>query len=176
MGQIVQLAAGRARQEQDSEAGQVPEPTQDPTLLSPEQLRILLPSELQHMLEHLREHPADKRAEQGYLDALRKDMDDMSDDKADRRPDEPAIIGAARATLRTVRELRAEHGWSQAHLAEKADVSEDRVSNIERNKVVPSLLVAQRIARALGVSTDDIAWPDETTVERPAYRTRWYLK
>lgn len=46
-----------------------------------------------------------------------------------------------------MRELRAERGWSQAHLAELLDVSRQTVNAIETGRYDPSLPLAFLIAR-----------------------------
>jgi putative transcriptional regulator len=46
-----------------------------------------------------------------------------------------------------VRDLRGEHGWSQADLAERLDVSRQTVNAIETGKYDPSLPLAFKIAR-----------------------------
>jgi putative transcriptional regulator len=43
--------------------------------------------------------------------------------------------------------LRAERGWSQAHLADLLDVSRQTIISIENGKYDPSLPLAFRIAR-----------------------------
>jgi putative transcriptional regulator len=43
--------------------------------------------------------------------------------------------------------LRAERGWSQAHLAARLDVSRQSVNALETGKYDPSLPLAFRIAR-----------------------------
>ncbi len=50
-----------------------------------------------------------------------------------------------------LRELRLERGLSQAMLAERADITTEHVSRIERALVGPSLEVMDRLAEALGV-------------------------
>src|SRR5688572_28151369 len=45
---------------------------------------------------------------------------------------------------------RARHGWSQAQLAAHAGVSRTEISAIETGRVVPSVLVALRLAEVLG--------------------------
>ncbi len=46
-----------------------------------------------------------------------------------------------------IKALRAERGWSQAHLAELLDVSRQTVISIETGRYDPSLPLAFRIAR-----------------------------
>lgn len=46
-----------------------------------------------------------------------------------------------------LRVLRAEHGWSQADLAKRLDVSRQSVNAIETGKFDPSLPLAFKLAR-----------------------------
>ena len=55
-----------------------------------------------------------------------------------------------------LRVLRAERSWSQQDLAEKLEVSRQSVNAIETGRMVPSVLLALKLARALGVSVDTI--------------------
>lgn len=55
-----------------------------------------------------------------------------------------------------IRTLRAEHGWSQAALADKLDVSRQSVNAIETGKYDPSLPLAFAIARLFGKSIEEI--------------------
>ncbi|WP_243050555.1 helix-turn-helix transcriptional regulator [Dyella sp. RRB7] len=59
-----------------------------------------------------------------------------------------------------VRELRNDHGWSQADLAERLEVSRQTVNAIETGKYDPSLPLAFRIARLFGLSIETIFEPD----------------
>lgn len=49
-----------------------------------------------------------------------------------------------------IKDMRADHGWSQAVLAEKLDVSRQTVISIENGKYDPSLPLAFKIARLFG--------------------------
>jgi len=49
-----------------------------------------------------------------------------------------------------LRDLRADHGWSQAVLAEKLGVSRQTVNALETGKYDPSLPLAFKIARLFG--------------------------
>ena len=60
-----------------------------------------------------------------------------------------------------IKALRAEHGWSQAVLAERLGVSRQTVISIETGKYDPSLPLAFKIARAF-------ARPIETIFEDEA--------
>jgi transcriptional regulator with XRE-family HTH domain len=51
-----------------------------------------------------------------------------------------------------VRQLRHERGWSQERLAEQADLNRSYVGEIERGLSTPSLVTADKLARALGVN------------------------
>ena len=55
-----------------------------------------------------------------------------------------------------IRTLRAQHGWSQAALADKLDVSRQSVNAIETGKYDPSLPLAFAIARLFGKSIEDV--------------------
>jgi ribosome-binding protein aMBF1 (putative translation factor) len=49
---------------------------------------------------------------------------------------------------RAVRELREQHGWSQAQLAEVAGMTQSTVARFEAGGTVPTLPVLDRLARA----------------------------
>ena len=55
-----------------------------------------------------------------------------------------------------LRLLRAEHGWSQAELAERLEVSRQSVNAIETGKYDPSLPLAFKIARLFGMAIEAI--------------------
>lgn len=65
-----------------------------------------------------------------------------------------------------IRDLRAEHGWSQATLADQLGVSRQSVNAIETGKYDPSLPLAFAIARLFGKSIEDIF--DDGTADRIA--------
>ncbi len=60
-----------------------------------------------------------------------------------------------------IRELRAEHGWSQAHLAELLDVSRQTVIAIENGKYDPSLPLAFAISRIFKQPIEAIFTPNQ---------------
>lgn len=64
---------------------------------------------------------------------------------------------------RKLKYVREEKGMSQTELAYKAGVSQRHIAFIEQGVRNPSIDVAGRIARALGVSMDDIFLPSECT-------------
>lgn len=59
-----------------------------------------------------------------------------------------------------VRQLRNDHGWSQADLAERLDVSRQTIHAIETGKYDPSLPLAFKIARLFGLAIESIFEPD----------------
>lgn len=62
--------------------------------------------------------------------------------------------------INRVRELRAEHAWSQADLAERLDVSRQTVNAIETGRYLPSLPLAFAIARFFGRRIEEIFHDD----------------
>jgi putative transcriptional regulator len=55
-----------------------------------------------------------------------------------------------------VKELRNARGWTQEQLAEAVGVSRQSINSIERDRYVPSLLLALTFARVFGCATDEI--------------------
>jgi putative transcriptional regulator len=49
---------------------------------------------------------------------------------------------------------RAMRDWTQADLAEKAGVTRRSVNAIESGRMVPSIFLALKLARALGITVD----------------------
>jgi transcriptional regulator with XRE-family HTH domain len=63
-----------------------------------------------------------------------------------------------------VRLLRSQRDWSLEELATVSGVSRSMLSQIERNETNPTVVVALAIAKALGVSLDELATsPDEAS-------------
>ena len=60
-----------------------------------------------------------------------------------------------------VRELRGDHSWSQADLAERLEVSRQTVNAIETGKYDPSLPLAFKIANLFGRPIESIFVPGE---------------
>lgn len=58
--------------------------------------------------------------------------------------------------LNRVKELRIARGWTQEQLANAVGVSRQSINSIERDRYVPSLLLALTFARVFGCSTDQI--------------------
>ena len=55
-----------------------------------------------------------------------------------------------------VKELRTVRGWTQEQLAMAVGVSRQSINSIERDRYVPSLLLALTLARVFGCPTDQI--------------------
>ena len=60
-----------------------------------------------------------------------------------------------------LRELRTMHGWSQADLGERLDVSRQTVNAVETGKYDPSLPLAFKIARLFDLPIEAIFIPGE---------------
>jgi putative transcriptional regulator len=58
--------------------------------------------------------------------------------------------------LSRVKELRNARGWTQEQLAKAVGVSRQSINSIERDRYVPSLLLALTFAQVFGCSTDQI--------------------
>ncbi|MFV2099154.1 MULTISPECIES: helix-turn-helix domain-containing protein [unclassified Micromonospora] len=76
----------------------------------------------------------------------------------ERRLAEPEAAEAYEATRlafelgRSVRELRERRGWSQTQLATASGMTQSAVARFEAGGTVPTLVVLERLAAALGVS------------------------
>jgi len=70
----------------------------------------------------------------------------------------------------TLRRLRLDRGLTQAQLAERADLADATLSRIERGRLVPSVVLARRLADALGVEVDELLKPKKKTPAPPALR------
>ena len=60
-----------------------------------------------------------------------------------------------------VRELRAERGWSQAHLADLLSVSRQTINAIETGKYDPSLPLAFALSKLFEQTIETIFTPEE---------------
>jgi putative transcriptional regulator len=63
--------------------------------------------------------------------------------------------------------LRAEHGWSQAELAQRLGVSRQTVNAIETGKYDPSLPLAFAIAAVFGLQIEQVFQPSQQNGRRP---------
>ena len=55
-----------------------------------------------------------------------------------------------------IKVLRAERNWTQADLADKANISRQAVISIEKYKYTPSLELAFKIAKVFDVSINEV--------------------
>jgi len=60
-----------------------------------------------------------------------------------------------------LRVLRAERGWSQAELAERAKVSRQTINALETGKYDPSLPLAFTLAKLFELPIEEIFHPEE---------------
>ena len=60
-----------------------------------------------------------------------------------------------------IRQMRREKGLLQEQLAKKCGVSRQTINAIENNKYDPTLSLAFRLARELGVTVDGLFTPGE---------------
>ncbi|MGA3088144.1 MAG: helix-turn-helix transcriptional regulator [Terriglobales bacterium] len=58
--------------------------------------------------------------------------------------------------LNRIKELRNARGWTQEQLGKAVGVSRQSINSIERNRYVPSLLLALTFADVFDCSTDQI--------------------
>jgi putative transcriptional regulator len=63
-----------------------------------------------------------------------------------------------------IRQLRADQGWSQAHLADLLDVSRQTVNALETGRYDPSLPLAFSISRLFSKTIEEIFQPDQESV------------
>lgn len=60
-----------------------------------------------------------------------------------------------------IKVYRAMHDWTQEDLARRVEVTRKTINTIENNKYVPSTYLALKIARAFGVSVEDLFQIDD---------------
>ncbi|WP_432804156.1 helix-turn-helix transcriptional regulator [Azospirillum argentinense] len=58
-----------------------------------------------------------------------------------------------------MKDIRTARGWSQSELAGRLQVSRQTVNSIENGRYDPSLPLAFAIARAFGLTIEDIFFP-----------------
>lgn len=78
---------------------------------------------------------------------------------------------------KAVREARRVRTWTQVELATRAELSSNYVARLERGEVSPSLWVAHRLARALGIGLDALlaAAPAPPPIARTKFARRHSL-
>ena len=76
------------------------------------------------------------------------------------RTNDPIVVVESQLYMPTIRnrvkELRTERGWTQQQLAEAVGVSRQSINSIERDRYVPSLMLALTFARVFGRPLDQI--------------------
>lgn len=55
-----------------------------------------------------------------------------------------------------VKKFRARNNWNQEELAKKVDVSRQTISLIERNRLIPSVIVAIKIAKNFSINVENL--------------------
>ena len=60
-----------------------------------------------------------------------------------------------------IRQLRADQGWSQSHLADLLDVSRQTINALETGRYDPSLPLAFSISRLFSKTIEEIFQPDQ---------------
>lgn len=65
-----------------------------------------------------------------------------------------------------LRVLRAERGWSQGDLADRAEVSRQTINAIETEKYEPSLSLAFRLAAIFELPIESIFQPDSLPLDQ----------
>ncbi len=65
-----------------------------------------------------------------------------------------------------LRVLRAERGWSQNELADRASVSRQTINAIETGKYDPSLLLAFKLAHIFSLTIEELFFPTEDGLHR----------
>jgi putative transcriptional regulator len=58
--------------------------------------------------------------------------------------------------LNRVKELRTARAWTQERLGQAVGVSRQSINSIERDRYIPSLLLALTFSRVFGCPTDEI--------------------
>lgn len=68
--------------------------------------------------------------------------------------------------MNRLRELREGRGWSQAELSRRANMNASTIGQIENGRLIPYEVQIRKIAKALGVS------PDELDFAQPGLRAQ----
>ena len=61
-----------------------------------------------------------------------------------------------RAMKNRLEEKRTSRGWTQQELADRAEVSRQTIISLERGHYNPSILLAFRLARLMGMQIEDL--------------------
>ncbi len=65
-------------------------------------------------------------------------------------------MGSETELRNRLKERRAERGWTQADLAERAGVSRKTINTVENGVFTPSTVLALRLAAAFGLKVEDL--------------------
>lgn len=71
----------------------------------------------------------------------------------------PAPLPAS--TLRSLREWRIAQGMTQQQVAFASGLGITTVRDIERERRTPSIVTARKLVRALGITLEQVRWPEE---------------
>jgi transcriptional regulator with XRE-family HTH domain len=82
------------------------------------------------------------------------------------RPAEPNPDSINENLGKRVKKLRADRGWSLEELADASGVSRSMLSEIERERANPTLTVTFRIARAFGLTLQELIESAETSASK----------
>jgi transcriptional regulator with XRE-family HTH domain len=55
-----------------------------------------------------------------------------------------------------LRQLREERGWSQEHLAERANLNRSYLGEVERGRAIPSIITVSKLATALEIQLSSL--------------------
>jgi len=64
-----------------------------------------------------------------------------------------------------IKVYRAMNDWTQEELARRVDVTRKTINTIENRKFIPSAYLALKIARAFGVSVEDVFQIEDGLIE-----------
>ncbi len=70
--------------------------------------------------------------------------------------------------MKTIRQLREEHKLTQLELANRAGVTPSTVYNWERGRFEPKATQLRAVARAFGISSDEIELVEEQASKKAA--------
>ncbi len=70
--------------------------------------------------------------------------------------------------MQTIRQLREAKGWTQLQLANAAGVTPSTIYNWERGRFEPKASQLRAVARALGISSDEIELVDKQPSKKAA--------
>ena len=56
----------------------------------------------------------------------------------------------------SIKVYRAMHNWTQEELARRVNVTRKTINTVENRKYIPSAYLAMKIAKAFGVSVEDV--------------------